>query len=110
VTFNDGPAPGKQTQLQNLEFTNTNVIASSWMRDAPFRTLLLSTATCPLVEPGETSVPRRWLCKHVSTATESRDRWNRYTRDNRGTVGGGVLRCVRAEPICWERKPEGSTR
>jgi hypothetical protein len=29
VTFNDGPAPGKQTQLQNLEFTNTNVIASS---------------------------------------------------------------------------------
>jgi hypothetical protein len=59
--------------------------------------------TCPLqariLEPEKTSVVRYWLCKHVSTATKSRDRRNRYTRNKRGTVGGDVLCWVRAEAV-----------
>jgi hypothetical protein len=56
--------------------------------------------TCPLnarrVEPEKTVIAGQWLCKHVSSATESRDRSNGYTRNNRGTVGSGVFYAVRA--------------
>jgi hypothetical protein len=40
-----------------------------------------------IVQPEKTSVSRQWLCKHVSTATNSRDRSNRYTSVNREIVG-----------------------
>jgi hypothetical protein len=55
----------------------------------------VSIVTCLLKaripESGKTSVAKKWLCKHVSTATKPRDRRNRYTRKNKGTVGGGVF-------------------
>jgi hypothetical protein len=59
--------------------------------------------TCPLkariIEADKISVARQWLCEHDVRATKSRDRRNRYTRNNRGTVGGGVLCWVHAEAI-----------
>jgi hypothetical protein len=71
-------------------------------KDITIVTCLLKTG---IAEPEETAVARQWLCKHVSTATKSRDRGNRCTRDNRGTVGGGVLCWVCAEAIYREQKP-----
>jgi hypothetical protein len=44
------------------------------------------------VKPAETAVARERLCKH-------RSRGNEGTRNNRGTVGGGVLSAVRAEAL-----------
>jgi hypothetical protein len=41
----------------------------------------------------EESVATQWLCKHVYTVTKLRDIRNRYSRNNRKTVKGGVL--------CW---------
>jgi hypothetical protein len=41
-----------------------------------------------IVEPEETAVARQWLCKHVSKATRTRDRY-RYEHSNRRNVGGG---------------------
>jgi hypothetical protein len=54
-----------------------------------------SIMTCLLkdgiTEPEETVVARERLCKHLFTATNSRDRSNWDTRNNRGTVGSGVF-------------------
>jgi hypothetical protein len=33
-----------------------------------------------IAEPEETAVAKKWLCKHVSTATNSRDRGHDYAR------------------------------
>jgi hypothetical protein len=41
----------------------------------------------------QTAVAREWLCKHVSTATESHIHHNRHKHNNTVTVGS----CV----ICW---------
>jgi hypothetical protein len=51
------------------------------------------------VEPEDTAVARQWLCKHVSTATNSHDRGNRYARNDRIAVGSGVLCWVCAESL-----------
>jgi hypothetical protein len=62
-----------------------------------------NTVTCFLkagiAELEKTSVVRQWLSKHVSTATKSRDRRNRYTRNNKGTVGGSALYWIYDEAI-----------
>jgi hypothetical protein len=59
-------------------------------------TCLLNTRT---TQPEVTAVATKWRCKHISTETKPRDRRNRYTRNNRRTVGGGVLCWVLAEVI-----------
>jgi hypothetical protein len=65
-----------------------------------------STVTClvkaAIAEPEKTSVSRQWLCKHVSTATKSCDRHDRYTRNNRGAFEGVVLCWVTAEAMYGE--------
>jgi hypothetical protein len=43
------------------------------------------------MELEETAVARQWFCKHVSTATKSRDRGNGYTRNDGGIVGSDIL-------------------
>jgi hypothetical protein len=64
--------------------------------------LVIGIATCLLkagrADTEDMAVARQWLCKLVSTATNSRDRSIRYERNNRGIVGG-VLCWVRAEAI-----------
>jgi hypothetical protein len=54
--------------------------------------MFLYIVICPrkdrIVEIKERAVARQWLCKHVSTATNTRGRSKRCTRNNRGTVGG----------------------
>jgi hypothetical protein len=39
-----------------------------------------------IAEPENTSVVRERLCKHGSTAIDSRDRSNRYIRNNIGNI------------------------
>jgi hypothetical protein len=69
--------------------------------EAKYR-ILIDIVTCLLevgiAEPEETVVARKRRCKHVSTATKSRDRCIN-TRNNRGTIGGFVFCWVRAEAI-----------
>jgi hypothetical protein len=45
------------------------------------------------------AVARQWLCKHVSAATKSYDCRNRYTHNNRETVGSEVTYAVHAEAM-----------
>jgi hypothetical protein len=54
-------------------------------------------------ESRKTSVARQWFYEHVFAATNSRDRRNRYTRNENGNYGGGVLCSVSAEAI--QREP-----
>jgi hypothetical protein len=49
--------------------------------------------------PKETVVAKEQLCKHISTATDSRDRSKRHTRNNRRTVRCGIFYVIRAEVI-----------
>jgi hypothetical protein len=48
-------------------------------------------------EQEKTSIDRKWLCKHISTAIKSLDCRNRCTHNTKGTARGGVLRWVFAE-------------
>jgi hypothetical protein len=43
-------------------------------------TCLLKTG---IEEPEEMTIAREWLCKHISTATNSHDCSNRHTPDNK---------------------------
>jgi hypothetical protein len=74
-------------ERREAERTTTRVLSYS-----PFLVVIAGIA-----EPEKTSVARQWLCKHDSTATKSRDRNNRYTRDYRGTVGSGIFYWACAE-------------
>lgn len=61
----------------------------------------LGIVTCLLkagiTVPQEIFLARDRLCKHVSTASDSRDRNNRYIRNTRRTVSDGVFYEVRVE-------------
>jgi hypothetical protein len=63
-----------------------------------------------IAEPENTAVPRQWLCKQVSTATNSRDSSNRHERNTRGTDGSGVFCGVRPEAVYQELKPNPSIK
>jgi hypothetical protein len=52
-----------------------------------------------IAEPEEMALARERLCKHISTATNSRDCGNRYLRNNRGTVGSNIFYAIRADVI-----------
>jgi hypothetical protein len=51
-------------------------------------------------------VARQWLCKHVSTATESSDPCNNYECNNRRIVGGGVFCAAHVEALSGEPAEE----
>jgi hypothetical protein len=59
------------------------------------------SAQSQIVGPEERAVARQWVCKHVSTATKSRDLRKRYTLNNTGTVGSSVFYAVHAKAIYW---------
>jgi hypothetical protein len=86
-------------------------------------TCLLKTGT---VNPEEMGVARQWLCKHISTATSSRDHGRAYTqqmnmsrdvtsasavtsRENRGIVRSGVL-CGWAQRLYLENRNTAQSR
>jgi hypothetical protein len=50
-----------------------------------------------IAEEEETTVARERLCKNVSTATNSRDRSNRFIRNIGRTVRSGIFYGVAAE-------------
>jgi hypothetical protein len=47
-----------------------------------------------IAEPEKMPIARHWFCKHVSTATKSRDRRNIHHCNNEGTVGSSVFYVV----------------
>jgi Fe-S-cluster-containing dehydrogenase component len=56
--------------------------------------LVYNIVACPLkartVESEQTTVAKKRFCTNFSTSTKLRDRSNRYTRNNKETVGGDV--------------------
>jgi hypothetical protein len=90
IKANDHP----HVNLKKITILEQDGVSPQYLSNSELHTVAFQLKTMT-AEPEYTAVVRQCICKHVSTASKSRQRDNGYARNNRGITGSDVF--------CWVR-------